>query len=480
MVRADSTFAPLLLLGAALSWFPAPSPAVVVRAASPVSAEPQGPRAPADLTRESLVRLLGLMTHRLPEVRERAYQELKRRNDTRTVVGLVELLRLPDYRKHPEISRLLTELTGQSFGVDWVSWNEWLTAKPDVELPPDFLGWKAALFRLIDPAFGKFLYPGVPLRIRPEEIVWGGVKKDGIPALNGPKSVKAAEAGYLTPEEPVFGVEINGEARAYPHRILEWHELVNDVVGGRAVSLVYCTLCRSGILFEATVNGKTYTFGNSGLLYRSNKLMYDQQTESLWMSLPGEPVSGALAGSGLRLTKLPVVVTTWEAWRRDHPDTRVLSLDTGYARDYRPGAAYGDYFASPLPMFPVARRDPRLPPKEEVFTLMVNGEAKAYPLAALRREAILNDTVGGELIVLVTDAQSGAVRAYERGLRRFRGLDAADQLRAEDGGRWKLTEAALVKEGDRERLQRLPGHTAYWFAWFAFYPQTLLYEPKGD
>ncbi|MGH9804317.1 MAG: DUF3179 domain-containing protein, partial [Candidatus Acidiferrales bacterium] len=420
-------------------------------------------QAPADLSAETLVRLLGLLTNRVEEVRQRAYRELQRRNDPRVVAGLIELLRLPRYHSHEEIPRLLAELTGENFGVDWVAWNEWLTAKENVELPPDFLGWKSALFRLIDPEFGRFLYPGVPLRVRPEEIVWGGVMKDGIPALTRPKTLAASEAGYLTPDELVFGVEINGEARAYPHRILDWHEMVNDVVGGVAVSLAYCTLCRSGILFETTGSGKTYTFGSSGLLYRSNKLMYDHQTESLWMTLPGEPVSGALASSGLQLKKLPVVVTTWDEWRRRHPATRVLSLDTGHQRDYRPGAAYGEYFTSPLTLFPVPRRDPRLPPKEEVFALVVNGRPKAYPLAALRREPVLNDTLGGELIVLVTDAQSGAVRAYRRGLRRLRAVTGEPTaLRADDGSRWRITEAALVQEGSNERLERLPGHTAYW------------------
>lgn len=469
LLSATLIFPPLL-------WGGGPTP---TGETSDVIAQP--PAAPADLSSETLVRVLGLLTNRVEEVRQRAYRELQQRNDPRAVAGLIELLRLPRYHGHEEIPRLLAELTGENFGVDWVAWNEWLTAKEKVELPPDFLGWKAALFRLIDPEFGRFLFPGVPLRIRAEEIVWGGVKKDGIPALTQPKTLAASEAGYLTPDELVFGVEINGEARAYPHRILDWHEMVNDVVGGVPVSLAYCTLCRSGILFETTVNGKTYTFGSSGLLYRSNKLMYDHQTESLWMTLPGEPVSGRLASSGLQLQKLPVVVTTWGEWRRRHPATRVLSLDTGYQRDYRPGAAYGEYFASPLTMFPVPQRDHRLPPKEEVYALVVNGQPKAYPLTALRREPVLNDTLGGDLIVLATDEQNGAVRAYERGMRRFRTLAGArDKLQADDGSRWSVTEAALVQDGGRERLQRLPGHTSYWFGWFTFFPQTLLYEPKGN
>lgn len=419
------------------------------------------------------------MTNRVPEVRQRAYQELQRRHDPRAVVGLIELLRLPRYQSFPEIPALLQELTGENFGVNWVAWNEWLTAKEKVELPPDFLGWKAALFRIIDPEFTRFLYPGVPLRIRVEEIVWGGVRKDGIPALTNPKHLKASAATYLNPDDLVFGVEINGEARAYPHRIMDWHELVNDVVGGQQVSLAYCTLCRSGILFKAAARGMTFTFGSSGLLYRSNKLMYDHQTESLWMTLPGEPVGGVLAFSGIKLEKLPLVVTTWEDWRKRHPNTLVLSLDTGYPRDYTPGAAYGDYFASPDTRFPVARRDARLPPKEEVFTLFLNAQPKAYPLAALRRESVLNDTLGGEKVVLVTNPKTGAARAYLRGPLTFRAVNGADdKVETEDGGVWAVTEAGLISQNSGQRLPRLAGHTAYWFGWYAFFPQTLLYEGK--
>ena len=129
-----------------------------------------------------------------------------------------------------------------------------------------------------------------------EEIAWGGVLVDGIPALDNPRMTTASAASYLNPDDPVFGVEINGDARAYPLRIANWHEMVNDVVGGVPVSLAYCTLCGSGILFDGRVAGRAepFTFGSSGLLYRSNKLMYDRQTDSLWEQLAGHPVTGSL------------------------------------------------------------------------------------------------------------------------------------------------------------------------------------------
>ena len=144
-----------------------------------------------------------------------------------------------------------------------------------------------------------------------EEIAWGGVLVDGIPALDNPRMTTASAASYLNPDDPVFGVEINGDARAYPLRIANWHEMVNDVVGGVPVSLAYCTLCGSGILFDGRVAGRAepFTFGSSGLLYRSNKLMYDRQTDSLWEQFAGHPVTGKLTGSKIELKLLLLVLT---------------------------------------------------------------------------------------------------------------------------------------------------------------------------
>jgi hypothetical protein len=232
---------------------------------------------------------------------------------------------------------------------------------------------------VIDPEFRRFLYPGVAHAIRLEEILWGGVPKDGIPALTNPALIRPAEADWLTADEPVFGVEIDGDARAYPLRILDWHEMLNDVVGGVPVTLAYCTLCGSGILYDTRVAGRSapFVFGSSGFLYRSNKLMYDQATHSLWSQFTGRPVAGPLTGSGIELAALPLTVASWQDWRAAHPDTKVLSLATGHQRDYTPGQPYGDYFASPATMFPVLVADERLAPKDYVFGLRAGGARQA-------------------------------------------------------------------------------------------------------
>jgi len=408
--------------------------------------------------------------------------------DRRYAAPLVELLRFPLGQEKAAVVAALGAIAGPAAGIGrgepWHDGFTWLGAQKDPKLPPGFTDWKGRLLAArVDPAMRRFFVPGAVSRIPIERIQWGGVKKDGIPALDRPELIAAAEASYLTPEDRVFGVEIGGDARAYPLRILDWHEMANDVVGDTPVSLAYCTLCGAGVLYATKAGDRTFTFGSSGLLYESNKLMYDRQTETLWNQLTGEPVTGALAGSGLRLERLPIVVTTWAKWQKDHPATRVLSPRTGFARDYTPGKPYGPYFASPDLMFPSLGASPRMAPKTQVFALLLGGAPKAYPLAELPKPGVISDRVGGSSggvpVVLVID-ETGAVRAYERKDRTFgpvlRAALGSSFLADQEGHAWKLGEDALTGPEGR-RLARLPGHEAYWFGWSSFYPATEVWSP---
>ncbi len=372
-----------------------------------------------------------------------------------------------------EATRALEALSGESFGPDWAAWVRWYAAT-DLEAPPGFVDFKGRLLGRIDPAFATLLRDEHPRRVRAEEIVWGGVAFEGIPALDRPRSIPAAEADYLDDDEPVFGLQLGGEARAYPLRILDWHEMANDVVGGVPVALAYCTLCGAGVLYDARVGDQALEFGSSGLLYESNKLMYDRATDTLWNQLTGEPVMGELVGSGAALRRLPIVVSDWASWREAHPNTRVLDVETGHDRDYTPGAAYGDYFASASTLFPVYQRSQELPEKSFVFGLLVEGTPKAYPLRDLQREPVVNDELAGRAVVVVTEPASRAVRAYERGAQRFEAGPRPGTLLDDSGGLWRVTEPAL-KGPDGSSLERLPGHLAYWFGWFSFYPRTLIH-----
>ena len=405
-----------------------------------------------------------------------AIESAVRDDEPAMVPVLTELLRfwIP-FELQETVDWALWALTGEDLGGDWGAAVEWLGGHPETPVPPGFAGWKAELYAArVDPAFRRFLGDGVASTIRVELVQWGGVAVDGIPALVNPAFVEGAEARYLVPGELVFGVELGGDARAYPLRILDWHEMVNDVVGGVPVALAYCTLCGAGVLYDARAGDEVLEFGSSGLLYESNKLMYDRATDTLWNQLTGEPVMGARAGSGVRLRRLPVVVSDWASWLKDHPGTLVLDIDTGHDRDYSPGAAYGDYFASPGTLFPVFRRSRALPEKSFVFALLVDGTPKAYALRDLLERPVLNDEVAGVPVAVLTGPASRAVRAYERGARRFEAGPEPGALIDESGAAWRVTEESLAGP-DGAALDRLPGHLAYWFGWFSFYPQTLLF-----
>jgi len=305
------------------------------------------------------------------------------------------------------------------------------------------------------------------MRIRLEEISWGGVVVDGIPSLDNPALTTAAQASYLVEDDLVFGIEINGDARAYPLRIMGWHEMFNDVIGGVPVALAYCTLCGAGVLYETTVPGQSapFVFGSSGFLYRSNKLMFDRTTDSLWNQFTGKPVAGPLVNSGIELKTRPVAITSWAEWQRKHPDTKVLSLDTGHRRNYGSGVVYNDYFGSPDLMFPSLGGGRDLAQKDYVFGLRLPGGAKAYPLRLFIGGQVVNDRVGLREVVLVGNADTRTVRAYDSGGRQFSG--SGDTVRASDGTVWRVDEEAMVSSTG-ERLPRLPGHIAYWFGWQSF------------
>jgi Protein of unknown function (DUF3179) len=365
------------------------------------------------------------------------------------------------------IVEALDVLTREKVGDRWHDWVLWQQAHPELQPFEGHDSFVATLFASIDPNFVGFVYPGVTHKIRLEEIVWGGVHKDGIPALINPELIDATSADYLTDDELVFGISINGDVRAYPLRIMDWHEMFNDVIGGVPVSLAYCTLCASGILFDTRrPDGTSFTFGSSGFLFRSNKLMYDHQTQSLWNQFTGKPVVGRLAESDIELETLPVAITTWKDWRDQNPETRVLAIETGFVRDYRPGKPYGDYFGSSDLLFPALVESDDLDPKDYVFALRSSGVDKAWSLASFENTPVINDVAGALSLTLVGDATSRTVRAYRTDGILFEKTDNPRQLVAK-GEIWTVSEEALTNAGG-QWFSRLPGHIAYWFAWSGY------------
>ena len=230
------------------------------------------------------------------------------------------------------------------------------------------------------------------------------------------------------------------------------------------------------------------------MLYRNNKLMYDRVTNTLWASLLGEPVIGPLADSGIKLDLFPVELTVWLEWVARHPDTTVLSAETGvypasqYESEGDPKSIYFAYRNNPDTMFPAWNRDGRLETKDEVLAIAIGDAHKAYPIKVLRQERVVNDEVAGTGVVVIASSLSTGAAVYAREGQvfslpsqgeTFDGLPSA--LVDSDGLEWMVTEDALVNTSDpSETLARLPSHPAFWFGWFAFHPDTLLYEAKGD
>ena len=451
--------------------------------------------------REALDLMNALSTSPVEGPAREALQRILAAGDQRFVAVLMEMLFARSPTVGPdrlEYADALDQLTGEMIGFDYDGWLNWYGAS-DLVPPPGYVSWKGALLANIDERFQEFLRDEYPSAIRVEEIVWGGVRVDGIPPLDLPSTIAPEDATWLEPGEAVFGVVINGEARAYPLRIMDWHEMTNDIVGGVPLSLAYCTLCGAGIAYDGRApNGETYTFGTSGFLYRSNKLMYDRVTQTLWNQFTGKPVLGSLVGATdtegapLRLNLFPLVLTSWEDWVAQHPETSVIDINTGYARPYKPGMPYGDYFSESTTMFPVWIRSGELNTKSFVYGLRIGGDRKAYQLSAIARERVVNDAVGDRPVVLVAArgriqtegfhdrigpiayASGGEVRAFDRGEQSFTPTDDPDLLLDATGGEWRVTEEALLGPGD-ERLERINGHLAYWFGWYAFYPDTEVY-----
>jgi len=276
------------------------------------------------------------------------------------------------------------------------------------------------------------------LRIPYEEIRRGGPPKDGIPSIDHPKFLNISKADFLKDDDYVLGVEINGKAKAYPIRILNYHEIVNDWFGEMPIVVTYCPLCGSGASFEARIDGAHYTFGVSGLLYNNDVLLYDRKTESLWSQIMGEAVSGD--ASGKKLDLIPMSHTSWKSWRTNYPNTLVLSTNTGHARDYAK-KPYTGYEKSDDLMFPVSQTNPLFKNKEKVIGIEIDGKFKAYPFSKLKKlKEDLNDEFNGHSLIVKFD---------------------------------KTSQSALIFNDSGEEL---PTITLYWFAWYTFHPDTKVFK----
>lgn len=346
------------------------------------------------------------------------------------------------------LARAVTELTGITFNNRnyWGVTTNHLIAW-DIPAPPDYLATKRAIFTVVEPGWENLFANG---SIDWRHVSWGGVLIDNrpydttddpcncIPAADNPPVSSAKDATWLKDDDVVFGVEINGETRAYPRRIMEVREMVNDTLGGRHIGMPYCTLCGAAqAYFTDQLPGgiERPVLRTSGLLIRSNKVMYDITSMSVFDTFTGDAVTGPLAAQSLKLKQASVVTTDWASWKRDHPDTTVLveALALGRDFDFRNGRDADG------PIFPVGDIDPRLPVHEDIIGVITDS---GQPVAFQRSKALIalrnGEDIQVENIKLVLDA--GGIRA---------------------------TDSNGTDQGS---------HQAFWFAWSQFHPNTTLWS----
>jgi len=369
---------------------------------------------------------------------------------------------------------LLQRKTNKKYGYDFDKWFQWLWNKNE-KYKDAYFEFKAKLHSLLDRKFRVYFENrATQSTIRLDEVRWGGVKQDGIPPLRNPEMIAAEDAKYLRDSNIVFGIEVNGDARAYPKRILAWHEMFVDEVGGIPLAGVYCTLCGTVILYKTAHKGVNYMMGTSGFLYRSNKLMYDKETQSLWSTLEGEPVIGPLVGKGIKFEYLSVVTTTWGEWKKRHPDTSVLSLNTGHRRDYREGVAYKEYFATDDLMFTIPKIDTSIKNKDEILSIRMPGSKENFAISSkfLRKKPIYTTKIDTIDLVVFTD-KTGAHRVYISEGVSFADYDQNGIAIDEEGMQWRISEEGMKNKAG-SILKRFQTHNAFWFGYKAAFPNTKL------
>jgi len=315
---------------------------------------------------------------------------------------------------------------------------------------------------------------GVKHLISLDKIKGGGPPKDGIPSIDNPIFAGILDSNFMSDSDIVIGLDINGKTKAYPLFILVWHEIVNDKVGDTPVSVTYCPLCYTSQVFERIIDNQEVEFGTSGKLYNSNLLMYDRLTESYWSQALGMAVTGEL--SGYQLDLVPFDLITWGDWKTLHPDTLVLTTNTGHIRSYATDP-YGSYYTEPRIMFPVEHSDDRINPKEIILGFHQNDIYKAYKQNDIESNIVINDSIGKTPIMLVSLFSQNS-RAFERII----DDDILDFVYSNDkifdsqtNSEWNYDGLAISGEYEGRQLNRMTIEPGFWFEWVAFHPNTLIF-----
>ncbi len=309
-------------------------------------------------------------------------------------------------------------------------------------------------------------------------LVSGDPPRDGIPAINNPIFItgsKAESNGWIDDSSIVDAVVTQTGPRVYPRSITVWHEIVNDTINGQPASLTFCPLTGSSLIFRGkTPDGSPLTFGTTGLLYNSNLVMYDRQTNSMYPQILGIGISGP--NRGIELEQIPVATTTWGRWRTLHPDSMLLSQQTGYFRNYSV-YPYGDYDSNNRVFFPVAYQSSKFGPKELVIGTRIRGESLAVVKHELRSRVAVNLTLGEEPMVALYDSALDHVRLFSRiinGVTYTFTYDESGIVDVETSTTWEPTGRALNGDLAGTELRHVPSFQSMWFGWYAFHPTTAI------
>ena len=334
------------------------------------------------------------------------------------------------------------------------------------------------------------------------EIIAGGPSRDKIPPIDEPKFIPVADApGYLRDAEPVISVEINGAAKAYPLGMMMKHEVANDELGGVPITVTFCPLCNTAIVFDRRVNGTVLDFGVTGNLRNSDLIMWDRQTESWWQQITGEAIVGDL--TDMRLKFIPASVVSWAQFRDGFPQGQVLSRDTGYRGTYDLPSYGGIDGADKNPSHFRGATDPRLKPMERVVGISLGDEDAAYPFGFLKKQPVINDSVGGESIVVfytggtlspfgtyvvmidivgpVDYTVVGSTAVYEPFVDGEKLTFNAENdviVDQETGSIWDILGHAVSGPLKGSRLEPVVHGNHFWFSWASFNPETTVRAPE--
>lgn len=312
------------------------------------------------------------------------------------------------------------------------------------------------------------------------EVLDGGPGRDGIPALVNPQFITASEVNILEDEDLVVLFKNGDDVRAYPHIILDWHEIINDNIGDISVAITFCPLTGTGIGWGRTINGTETTFGVSGLLYNTNLIPFDRQTNSNWAQILNESVNGELIGSRVELYQL--LETNWATAKKMYPDIKVVSADTGFSRTYGT-SPYGDYNTNNERFFFPVAKDNRLPLKEKVMTILEDEDAKVYRFTDFSNENIIKDNFMGKEYMVVGNKDfmfsyliNGDLNTLE--FTYVFGANAAEQsilLEDNEGNKWDVFGEAISGPRQGQKISASNAMMAQWFSIPAFY-ETSVYS----